>query len=45
VILWEGSNISVRGEYQENVDTEEAGRALAIELLVQRVVDGAQSNW
>jgi len=44
-ILWEGTNVSVRGEYLEESETEDVGRALAIELLVQRIVDGAQSNW
>jgi len=45
VVLWESTGISVRGEYLEESETEEAGRALAIELLVQRIIDGAQSNW
>ena len=45
VILWESSNISVQGEYSEENETEEVGRALAIELLIQQIVDGAQSNW
>ncbi len=45
VILWEGQNISVRGEYLEDSQTEDDGRAAAIELLIQRIVDGAQSNW
>ena len=44
-ILWESRSVSVQGEYLEETETEETGRALAIELLVQRVIDGAQSNW
>jgi len=44
-ILWESRGISVQGEYLEESETEDVGRALAIELLVQRIVDGAQSNW
>ncbi len=44
-ILWESTAISVLGEYLEETETEDVGRALAIELLVQRIVDGAQSNW
>ena len=44
-ILWESRSVSVQGEYLEETETEEVGRALAIELLVQRVIDGAQSNW
>ena len=45
VVLWENPGISVQGEYLEESETEEVGRAVAIELLVQRIVDGAQSNW
>lgn len=44
-ILWESRGISVQGEYLEESETEDVGRALAIELLIQRIVDGAQSNW
>lgn len=44
-ILWESPGISVQGEFLEESETEDTGRALAIELLVQRIVDGAQSNW
>ena len=45
VILWESRAVSVRGEFLEESETEDTGRALAIELLVQRIIDGAQSNW
>ena len=45
VILWESSSVSVQGEFLEDSGTEDEGRATAIELLVQRIVDGAQSNW
>jgi len=45
VILWQDMNLSVRGQYLEESEGEEDGRAEAIELLVQRIVDGAQSNW
>ena len=44
-VLWESTNISVLGEYLEESENEDVGRALAIELLIQRIVDGAQSNW
>lgn len=44
VILWESSNLSAQGQFPEGAP-EETGRAEAIELLVQRIVDGAQSNW
>ena len=44
-VLWESRGISVQGEYLEESETEDVGRAIAIDLLVQRIVDGAQSNW
>lgn len=44
-VLWKSPGISVQGEYLEESETEDVGRAVAIELLVQRIVDGAQSNW
>ena len=45
VILWDDLALSTQGQYLEESETEEVGRAEAIELLVQRIVDGAQSNW
>ena len=45
VILWDDTSLSVQGQYLEESGSEEDGRAEAIELLVQRIVDGAQSNW
>ena len=44
VILWENSNVVAQGEFPEGAP-EEGGRAIAMDLLVQRIVDGAQSNW
>jgi hypothetical protein len=44
-ILWESTSVSVQGAYLEETENEDTGRALAIELLVQRIIDGAQSNW
>ena len=45
VILWEGRSVQAQGEFLEASETEDIGRAEAIELLVQKIVDGAQSNW
>lgn len=45
VILWEDQGLSVNGQYLDGSETEEVGREEAIELIVQRIVDGAQSNW
>jgi hypothetical protein len=44
VVLWESSSVTALGEFPEG-SPEETGRARAIELLVQEIVDGAQSNW
>ena len=44
VILWESNNLAARGEFPEGAP-EEGGREEAMELLVQSIVDGAQSNW
>lgn len=45
VILWENGSLSTQGRYLEESETEEQGRLEAIELLVQRIVDGTQSTW
>lgn len=45
VILWEGRSVSAQGTFLEASETEEVGRIEAIALLVQKIVDGAQSNW
>ena len=44
-ILWDDSNLRVVGQYLDDSESEEVGRGEAIELLVQKIVDGAQSNW
>lgn len=45
VILFESRSLSTQGEFLEESQDEAIGRALAIKLMVQRVIDGAQSNW
>jgi hypothetical protein len=44
VILWESTGVQGQGQFAEGAP-EDGGRREAIELLVQRIVDGAQSNW
>jgi len=44
VILWESSNVTAQGQFAEGTP-EDGGRQQAIELLVQKIGDGAQSNW
>jgi hypothetical protein len=45
MVLWDNSSLALQGQYSEESEGEEVGRAEAIQLLVQRIVDGAQSNW
>ena len=45
VILFDGASLSAQGAYLDESQDESIGRALAIELMVQRIIDGAQSNW
>lgn len=44
VILWEDANLRADGQFLES-ETEEVAKEIALDLLVQRIVDGAQSNW
>jgi len=44
VILWESGSVIGQGQFAEGAP-EDGGRREAIEILVQRIVDGAQSNW
>ena len=45
VILWEDRNVTAQGQFLDASEDEDVGRAEAIEVLVQKIVDGAQSNW
>lgn len=44
-ILWESSSVTGRGEYSPDRQSDEAARVKAIEVLVQQIIDGAQSQW
>lgn len=44
-LLWEQSNLAAQGQYIEARESEETGRDEAIRLLIQRIIDGAQSQW
>jgi hypothetical protein len=44
VVLWESNSVIGQGEFLEGA-LEDGGRDEAIELVVQAIVDGAQSNW
>jgi hypothetical protein len=45
VVLWEERNVSAQGQFADASESEDVGRAEAVELLIQKIVDGAQSNW
>lgn len=45
VVLWENSSVIGQGEFADATQTEDVGRTQAIAVLVQKIVDGAQSNW
>lgn len=43
--LWSSAGVRGTGEYAPEQESEEAGIELALENLLQRIVDGAQSQW
>lgn len=43
--LWKGSGISALGTYQPNSEQAQAGRQRAIDEMVQKILEGAQSQW
>jgi Lipopolysaccharide-assembly len=45
LILWESRALRSQGQFLEASETEDVGREIAIDLLIQKIVDGAQSNW
>lgn len=44
VILWEGQ-ITGQALYRPDSQSEEDARVVAVDQLVQRIIDGAQSQW
>jgi lipopolysaccharide assembly LptE-like protein len=45
-VIWQGNGISALGLFsREHGETVEVGRRKALEQLVQKVVEGAQSQW
>ena len=43
--LWRGQSQAVIGNYQPDSETEGDGRTRAIKDLVDKVIEGAQSQW
>jgi hypothetical protein len=44
-VLWSQRSLSAFGEYLPDSQTELVGRQIAIELLIQKILDAAQSQW
>ncbi len=44
-IIWGSQGLTGAGEYEPGTETEEQGTIVALENLVQQIVDGAQSQW
>lgn len=43
--LWSSGSVRTSGEYSPEEESEDVGVRLAIENLIQKIVDGAQSQW
>ena len=44
-MLWRAQSQAVTGNFQPDSETAEEGRVRAIQELVRRVIEGAQSQW
>lgn len=44
-IIWSGGSVTGIGEYSPETELETRGQERAIKDLVQKIVDGAQSQW
>ncbi len=44
-VLWKPGSLSVQGEYNPNREQPQDGRTRAVKLLVEKVTQGAQSQW
>jgi hypothetical protein len=44
-ILWESQAVTGRGEYRPDSQSDEVARAKALDVLIQQIIDGAQSQW
>lgn len=45
VILWESTGVSGRGEYSPNTQSDKVAWDKALDVLIQQIIDGAQSQW
>jgi len=44
-VIWSGPSTTGVGEYTPATENERVGQAIALDNLIQKIVDGAQSQW
>lgn len=45
VVLWDSQSLVGRGEYRREGGQETEGREIALDHILQQIIDGAQSQW
>lgn len=45
VVLWDSNSLVGRGEYRRDGGQETEGREVALNHILQQIIDGAQSQW
>ena len=45
VVLWDSESLVGRGDYRTQDQQETDGREIALNHLLQQIIDGAQSQW
>ncbi len=45
VILWENTNVTGQGTYQPTTESGQVGQQQALQDVVNKILDGAQSQW
>lgn len=45
LILWDSNSLVGRGEYRRDTQKDTDGREIALNHILQQIVDGAQSQW
>ena len=45
VILWDSQSLVGRGEYRGDSQKDTDGREIALNHIIQQIIDGAQSQW
>ena len=45
VILWESQSLVGRGDWRQDSQQETDGREIALQHILQQIIDGAQSQW